>query len=65
MFRFRLSAQVWRLSDLDKDGQLDADEWALAMHLINIRLNGHDLPSELPEHLVPPSKRGFSAAYTS
>jgi len=54
--------KVWRLSDLDKDGQLDSDEWALAMHLINIKLNGHDLPSELPDHLIPPSKRGFAAS---
>ncbi|PSN36946.1 EH domain-containing protein 1 [Blattella germanica] len=48
---------IWKLSDIDKDGLLDADEFALAMHLINIKLDGHDLPSELPDHLVPPSKR--------
>ncbi len=42
-----------------QDGMLDADEFALAMHLMNIKLEGHDLPSELPNHLVPPSKRGF------
>ena len=71
--------KVWKLSDVDKDGLLDADEFALAMHLINIKLDGeikyhyttrgpnitfttltgHDLPTELPAHLVPPSKRGF------
>lgn len=50
-------AKVWKLSDIDKDGLLDADEFALAMHLINIKLDGHDLPSELPDHLIPPSKR--------
>jgi hypothetical protein len=49
--------KIWRLSDIDKDGLLDADEFALAMHLINVTLDGHDLPSELPDHLVPPSKR--------
>ncbi|XP_022659749.1 EH domain-containing protein 3-like [Varroa jacobsoni] len=54
--------KIWYLSDLDRDGHLDADEWALAMHLINIKLSGHDLPAELPEHLVPPSKRGFSTS---
>ncbi|XP_042889468.1 EH domain-containing protein 1-like isoform X1 [Penaeus japonicus] len=53
--------KVWKLSDIDKDGMLDADEFALAMHLINIKLDDHDLPSDLPEHLVPPSKRGFKA----
>ncbi|KAL1435010.1 hypothetical protein MTO96_001560 [Rhipicephalus appendiculatus] len=54
--------KVWKLSDLDKDGMLDADEFALAMHLISVKVAGHDLPTELPEHLVPPSKRPFAAA---
>ncbi|CAL1296535.1 unnamed protein product [Larinioides sclopetarius] len=49
--------KIWKLSDIDKDGQLDLDEFALAMHLINVKLEGHDLPSELPEHLIPPSKK--------
>lgn len=49
--------KVWKLSDLDKDGMLDSDEFALAMHLINVKLQGHDLPFELPDHLIPPSKR--------
>ncbi|XP_042207993.1 EH domain-containing protein 3-like isoform X2 [Homarus americanus] len=53
--------KVWKMSDIDKDGMLDADEFALAMHLINIKLDGNDLPNDLPEHLVPPSKRGFQA----
>lgn len=51
--------QVWKLSDVDKDGMLDDDEFALAMHLINIKLDGHDLPEDLPSHLIPPSKRPF------
>jgi hypothetical protein len=49
-------AKIWRLSDVDKDGALDADEFALAMHLIKVKLEGHDLPDELPEHLIPPTK---------
>lgn len=53
--------KVWKMSDIDRDGMLDADEFALAMHLINIKLDGNDLPAELPDHLVPPSKRGFQA----
>jgi len=51
--------KIWKLSDVDKDGMLDSDEFALAMHLINVKLDGHDLPTELPAHLVPPTKRGF------
>ncbi|KAJ1531808.1 hypothetical protein ONE63_000462 [Megalurothrips usitatus] len=49
--------KIWKLSDIDKDGFLDADEFALAMHLINVKLDGHDIPTELPEHLIPPKKR--------
>lgn len=52
-------AKIWKLSDVDKDGSLDAEEFALAMHLVAIKIDGHDLPKELPEHLVPPSKRRF------
>ena len=56
--------RIWKLSDLDKDGMLDADEFAVAMHLINIKLDGNDLPIELPIHVVPPSKRkGYSLEY--
>ncbi|CAG0879451.1 unnamed protein product [Cyprideis torosa] len=49
--------KIWKLSDIDRDGFLDADEFALSQHLINIKLDGHDLPNELPFHLIPPSKR--------
>lgn len=50
-------AKVWRLADVDQDGALDSDEFALAMHLINIKLDGYDMPDDLPEHLIPPSKK--------
>lgn len=49
--------KVWKLADVDKDGMLDADEWALANHLIKIKLEGHELPVILPDHLIPPSKK--------
>ncbi|XP_028295627.1 EH domain-containing protein 3 [Gouania willdenowi] len=49
--------KVWKLADIDKDGMLDDEEFALANHLIKVKLEGHELPSELPAHLVPPSKR--------
>lgn len=49
--------KIWKLADTDKDGFLDKDEFALAMHLINIKLEGNDLPEELPSHLLPPKKR--------
>lgn len=49
--------KIWKLADIDKDGFLDDEEFALAMHLIQVKIDGHDLPPELPPHLVPPSKR--------
>ncbi|XP_030370831.1 EH domain-containing protein 1 [Scaptodrosophila lebanonensis] len=50
-------SKIWKLSDVDGDGFLDSDEFALALHLINVKLDGCELPTVLPEHLVPPSKR--------
>lgn len=49
--------KIWKLADVDKDGFLDDEEFALANHLIKVKLEGHELPAELPIHLVPPSKR--------
>eukprot|EP00064_Thunnus_orientalis_P019028 superscaffoldBa00004594_g19138 len=49
--------KIWKLADIDKDGMLDDEEFALANHLIKVKLEGHELPSDLPAHLVPPSKR--------
>ncbi|CAM9978228.1 unnamed protein product, partial [Ectocarpus sp. 8 AP-2014] len=54
-------AVIWRLSDLDEDGSLSADEFGIAFHLIfcatQRKLN---VPDELPQSLwpagyVPPS----------
>lgn len=50
-------ARIWRLSDVDCDGMLDDEEFALASHLIEVKLEGFGLPRELSAHLVPPSKR--------
>jgi hypothetical protein len=47
---------IWDLSDVDKDGCLDADEFAVAMYLCGKVNSGQELPDELPGGLVPPSK---------
>ncbi|VDK80563.1 unnamed protein product [Litomosoides sigmodontis] len=57
--------KIWKLSDVDKDGMLDSDEFALANYLINLKLEGHELPTELPKHLIPPSKREEDPIYPS
>jgi actin cytoskeleton-regulatory complex protein END3 len=45
------------LSDMDNDGQLDFDEFCVAMHLTYDSLNGGNPPSSLPSQLIPNSKR--------
>ncbi|KAF8556898.1 hypothetical protein OG21DRAFT_1408041 [Imleria badia] len=50
-------AQVWDLSDINNDGRLTRDGFAVAMHLIQAKLSGKDIPAVLPQTLVPPSMR--------
>lgn len=45
-------AEIWNLSDMDKDSQLSKQEFFIAMHLITKRVNGIKLPSTLPVELV-------------
>ncbi|XP_019740912.1 epidermal growth factor receptor substrate 15-like 1 isoform X2 [Hippocampus comes] len=49
--------KVWDLSDIDKDGHLDRDEFAVAMHLVYRALEKEPVPAHLPTALIPPSKR--------
>lgn len=50
---------VWDLSDVDQDGLLDREEFAVAMHLIKMARDkgSNALPQTLPLKLTPPSKR--------
>ncbi|OCF41630.1 hypothetical protein I317_04540 [Kwoniella heveanensis CBS 569] len=50
-------ASIWDLADIRKEGKLTRDEFAVAMHLINAKLAGQDIPASLPNSLVPPSLR--------
>ncbi|KAK1801214.1 hypothetical protein P4O66_022894 [Electrophorus voltai] len=49
--------RVWELSDIDRDGMLDKDEFAVAMYLVYRALENEPVPTALPPSLVPPSKR--------
>ncbi|XP_042565924.1 intersectin-2a isoform X3 [Clupea harengus] len=53
-------ATIWNLADVDQDGQLQADEFILAMHLVDLAKTGQPLPLSLPLELVPPSFRTIS-----
>ena len=45
------------MADIDVDGNLAADEFCVAMYLIDMAKMGQPLPTTLPPGLVPPSMR--------
>ncbi|KAH9048516.1 hypothetical protein EDB84DRAFT_1456393 [Lactarius hengduanensis] len=58
-------ALIWDLADLNNDGRLTREGFAVAMHLIIGKLAGKDLPSTLPLSLMPPSMRTAAVPATS
>ncbi|KAF8874204.1 hypothetical protein CPB84DRAFT_1967046 [Gymnopilus junonius] len=48
-------ARVWTLADMHDRGKLNIAEFHVAMGLIYRRLNGMQIPDQLPQELVPPS----------
>ena len=58
-------ADLRDLSDIRQEGKLSKDEFAVAMHLINLKLAGQDVPTSLPPSLVPPSLRNIAGASTA
>ncbi|NP_001120100.2 epidermal growth factor receptor substrate 15 [Xenopus tropicalis] len=57
--------RVWELSDIDHDGLLDRDEFAVAMFLVYSALEKEPVPMSLPHTLVPQSKRKVSISSAS
>ncbi|XP_043089391.1 epidermal growth factor receptor substrate 15-like 1 isoform X2 [Puntigrus tetrazona] len=49
--------KIWDLSDIDKDGLLDKEEFSVAMHLVYAAREKEPVPSSLPAALIPPAKR--------
>ncbi|KAH9053752.1 hypothetical protein EDB87DRAFT_1650194 [Lactarius vividus] len=55
-------ARVWTLADVDNRGKLNIAEFHVAMGLIYRKLNGNEIPDELPAELVPPSHRDLDTS---
>ncbi|KAK2805136.1 hypothetical protein FQN50_006381 [Emmonsiellopsis sp. PD_5] len=55
-------ASIWDLADIDSDGQLSKEEFAVAMYLVRQqRTTREPLPQALPPALIPPSMRHQAA----
>jgi EH domain-containing protein 1 len=49
--------KIWELSDIDKDGTLDLQEFVVAMFLIDMGKKGHPMPDQLDDEMIPPEKK--------
>ncbi|XP_052244343.1 intersectin-1-like isoform X3 [Dreissena polymorpha] len=56
----QMLAQIWNLSDVNKDGMLDCEEFCIALHLCDVVKTGTPLPSFLPPELIPSKARAGS-----
>ena len=53
---------IWNLSDIDRDGLFDHDEYVVAMFLCDAVIQkGRPIPAELPASVIPPRKRELVA----
>ncbi|ESO89239.1 hypothetical protein LOTGIDRAFT_106084, partial [Lottia gigantea] len=43
--------QIWTLADMNGDGKMDKKEFSIAMHLIKKKLQGYELPRNIPASL--------------
>ncbi len=48
--------KIWDLSDIDKDGQLDLQEFVVALFIANYIKEGGSIPDRLDDAMVPPGK---------
>ena len=58
--------KIWELSDIDRDGSLDREEFILAMHLVyKVSVEKQQLPAVLSASLIPPSKEALGSSTAS
>merc|ERR1711981_864601 len=50
-------AHIWNLCDINQEGKLNPEQFALAMWLINRKQSGKDPPAALTPDMMPPSMR--------
>jgi len=50
-------SKIWSMADIDRDGKMDHEEFALCLYLIQLIKTGNKLPPSLPVNLIPPGKR--------
>ncbi|KAG1831681.1 hypothetical protein DFJ58DRAFT_244125 [Suillus subalutaceus] len=55
-------ARIWTLADADNRGKLNLAEFHVAMGLMYRKLNGNDIPDELPFELIPPASRDLDGS---
>ncbi|EDV22349.1 uncharacterized protein TRIADDRAFT_58856 [Trichoplax adhaerens] len=48
---------IWNLCDINHTGKLNSEQFALALYLIQQKINGIELPLTLSANMVPPSMR--------
>jgi hypothetical protein len=53
---------IWSLADLHKAGKLNVDEFSIAMHLVYKKLNNVDLPTTLPDQLIPVAHKDLNSS---
>merc|ERR1719192_1000801 len=46
--------RIWTLADFDQDGKLSLHEFAICKQLMKMKLEGHELPVELPQMWMSP-----------
>merc|ERR1712000_124600 len=54
--------KIWEHADFEKSGALDIDEFMVAMYLADEAANGHPVPDQLPDMLIPPARREVSTS---